>query len=173
MGLTVALWLGLTALTVSWVVALGLDGEEGQALTHRLGTDGTLTVLILIVVVTVIGPLGEEVLFRGYIFRALRNRLSVWPAAIATGVLFAAIHLGWTPTVLIVPVLLFGVGMCLLYQWTGSLYPPIAMHALGNAMPLGAALDWTWQTPLLVAGSTLAALTLARLIALALPTRRT
>ena len=171
-ALAVAVWFALTALTVLWIAALGLDGNEGQALTERLGTDGTLTVLVLITVLTILGPLGEEVLFRGYVFRALRNRLGLWPAAITTGVLFAAAHIGWVPLGLIAPVIVFGIGLCLLYHWTASLYPGIAVHAFGNAIPLGAALDWTWQTPLLAAGSTLAALTLARLIALALGDRR-
>ena len=83
-GLLVAVWLGLTALTVLWGAALGLDGEEGQALTERPGTEGTLSVIVLVLVVTVVGPVGEEVLFRGYIFRALRNWRGVWPAAITT-----------------------------------------------------------------------------------------
>ena len=47
-------------------------------------------------------------------------------------------------------------------------YPGIAVHALNNSIPLGSALHWTWQTPVLMVCSTLVALTIARLIALAL-----
>ena len=159
-------WFALTVITVLWATALGLDGEEAQALTDRLGTDGALTRLVLIAVVTVIAPLAEEVIFRGYIFRALRNRLDVWPAAITAGALFAAAHLGWVPIAFIVPTIAFGIGMCLLYHWTGSLYPGIAVHAFINAIPLGPALHWTWQTPVLLVGSTIAALTIAWLLAL-------
>ncbi len=169
-GLLLAVWIALTAMTALWVVALGLDDDEGP-LTERLGTDGTLTVLVLIVVLTIVGPLQEEFLFRGYIFRALRNWRGVWPAAITTGVLFAATHVGWLPIAVMIPVVLFGVGLCLLYYWTGSLYPCIAVHALNNSISLGAALDWTWQTPVLMVCSTLAALAIARLIALRLGDR--
>ena len=70
-------------------------------------------------VLTVLGPLGEEFIFRGYIFRALRNWRGVWPAAITTGVLFAASHIGWLPLAAAVPATVFGIGMCLLYHWTG------------------------------------------------------
>ena len=66
------------------------------------------------------------------------------------------------------PIVLLGIGLCLLYHWTESLYPGIALHALNNSIPLAAALHWTWQTPLLMVGSTLAALAIARLIALSL-----
>ncbi len=170
-GLTLAVWVGLTLAIVLWVSVLGLDGEEGQALTDRLGTDGTLTVVILIVVLTILVPIEEEFLFRGYIFRALRNWRGVWPAATSTGVLFAATHIGWIPIAFMVPIVLFGTGLCLLYHWTGSLYPGIALHALNNSIPLGTALNWTWQTPVLMVCSTLAALTLARLIALRLGDR--
>lgn len=166
--LATAVWFTLTALTVLWVTMLRLDGARGQALTERLGTHGTLTVLVLVAVLTIVGPLGEEVIFRGYIFRALRNRLGVWPAAITTGTVFAATHVGWVPLALTVPIIVFGIAMCLLYHWTGSLYPGIAVHAFGNAIPLGAALHWTWQTPLLVICSTVATLIIARLIALLL-----
>ena len=157
--------MGLTALTVLWVAALGIDGEEGQALTERLGTEETMSVIVLVVVVAVVGPVGEEV---GYIFRALRNWRGVWPAAITTGGLFATTHLGWVPLALIAPIVVFGVAMSMLYHWTGSLYPCIAVHAFGNAIPLAGALDLTWQTPLLIVGSTIAALTLTRLLALGL-----
>ena len=167
-ALLLAVWIAFTVATVLWVSTLGLDGEDAQALTDRLGTDGTLTIVILIVVITIIAPLQEEFLFRGYIFRALRNRQGVWPAAITAGVLFAATHIGWIPIAFMVPIVLFGVGLCLLYHWTGSLYPGIALHALNNSIPLAAALHWTWQTPLLMVGSTLAALAIARLIALRL-----
>jgi membrane protease YdiL (CAAX protease family) len=67
-----------------------------------------------------------------------------------------------------VPIVLFGIGLCLLYQWTESLYPGIALHALNNSIPLAAALHWTWQTPVLMVRSTLAALAIARLSALRL-----
>ena len=55
--------------------------------------------------------------------------------------------------------------MCLLYHWTGSLYPCIALHTINNSIALGGVLHWTWQLPLLIAGSTLAALAIGRLIA--------
>jgi len=138
--LLLAVLIGLTALTGLWISALGLDGEEGQALTERAGTEGPLTVIVLVIVLTILAPLQEEFLFRGYIFRALRNGYSLWPAAVATALLFAATHVGWIPISLIVPVVVFGIGLCLLYHWTASLYPGIALHAIGNSIPLAAAL---------------------------------
>ena len=92
--LLLAVWIGFTVAIVLWASMLGLDGEEAQALTDRLGTDETLSIVILIVVLTISGPLQEEFLFRGYVFRLLRNGQGVWPAAITASVLFAATHIG-------------------------------------------------------------------------------
>jgi len=164
-ALMFAVYIGVTAMFVLWSAALGLDEDAGSPLAERLGTEGTLNVVILVMVLTVLGPLGEEFLFRGYIFRALRNWRGLWPAAITTGVLFAATHVGWLPLALAVPATVFGIAMCLLYHWTGSLYPCIAVHAIGNSIALGGVLHWTWQAPLLIVGSTLAALAICRLIA--------
>jgi len=49
-GLLLAGWIGFIVAIVLWASALGLDGEDAQALTDRLGTDGTLIIVILIVV---------------------------------------------------------------------------------------------------------------------------
>ena len=70
-----------------------------------------------------------------------------------------------------IPIAVLGIGLCLLYHWTGSLYPGIALHALSNSIPLGVSLNWSWQIPVLIVCSILAALTLARLIALLLGDR--
>jgi len=140
-ALMFAVFIGVTAVAVLWSAALGLDDDAGSPLADRLGTEGTLNVLILVVVVTVLAPLTEEFIFRGYIFRALRNWRGVWPAAITTGVLFAASHIGWLPLAAAVPATVFGIGMCLLYHWTGSLYPCIAVHAIMNSIALGGVLN--------------------------------
>ncbi len=67
-ALAFAVWIGMSLLVVVWVETLGLDGDEGQVLTERLGIEGTLSVVILIVIVAVLAPLGEEFLFRGSSF---------------------------------------------------------------------------------------------------------
>jgi membrane protease YdiL (CAAX protease family) len=41
----------------------------------------------------------------------------------------------------------------MLYVWTGSLIPPMVLHALNNSLALGASQDWEWQIPLVMAGS--------------------
>jgi len=164
-GLLTAVWVGFLALSAIWVTALSLD--EKQTLPDELGIDGsTLNLVLVILLITVAAPLGEELLFRGYFFGALRNWKGFWPAAIITGLVFGAIHIGSSPIGFTVPLAFFGFGLCLLYQHTGSLYPCIALHALNNSIALGATQKWsaTEIAPLMV-GAVIASLALARLLA--------
>ena len=159
-GLLAAVWIGFYAASALWVLALKLD--EHQELPDRLGADrGSVNLLAVVVLITVIAPLGEELFFRGYFFGALRNWRGVWPAAILTGLVFGAIHAGSAPAGFLVPLAFFGIGLCLLYHYSGSLYPCIALHALNNSIALGASLGWSWQIPVTMVGSTIGALVLA------------
>jgi membrane protease YdiL (CAAX protease family) len=168
--LLVAVWVGFYIISALWVLALGID--EHQELPDRLGADqGTLNLLAVVVLITVIAPLGEELFFRGYFFGALRNWRGVWPAAIGTGLVFGGIHAGSAPVGFLVPLAFFGFGLCLLYHYSGSLYPGIALHALNNSIALGAALHWSWEIPVTMVGSTIGALALAAGLARALGTR--
>ena len=76
-----------------------------------------------------------------------------------TGLVFGGIHVGSSPVGYLVPLAFFGIGLCLLYEWTGSLYPSIALHALNNSIALGANLEYDAGVIVaIMAGSTIAAL---------------
>ncbi|HEV2786979.1 MAG TPA: CPBP family intramembrane glutamic endopeptidase [Solirubrobacteraceae bacterium] len=166
-GLLVAVWVAFFVLSGIWAVALDLDQQ--QELPEQLGADGPLAnVLAVVVLVTVIAPLGEELFFRGFFFGSLRNWHGPWLAALLTGIAFGVIHVASSPVGYLVPLMIFGVGLCMLYEWTGSLYPAIALHALNNSVALGANLHWSWQIPAMMVGSTAGALLCAWLLARAL-----
>lgn len=77
-------------------------------------------------------PVVEEIFFRGFLYRSLRNRLSIAPASLIAGAMFALVHTQYSllerPEQLI-----FGVIAALLYERTGSLLPGIAMHSFIDA----------------------------------------
>ena len=89
--LLVAVWIGFFVLSAIWAVALSLD--EQQTLPDELGANGPLVnALAVIVLVTVIAPIGEELFFRGFFYgvaaqlaradprrRAHRRRLRAHP----------------------------------------------------------------------------------------------
>jgi len=159
-GMIAVVFVSFYALSGAWVTLLGLD--EKQELPDRLGADGSLVnVLAVVFLITVIAPLGEELFFRGYFFGSLRNWRGPWLAAVLTGAVFGLIHFGSAPVGFIVPLGFFGFGLCLLYHYSGSLYPCIALHALNNSIALGATLHWSWQIPVTMVGSVIVALAIA------------
>jgi membrane protease YdiL (CAAX protease family) len=163
-GLLIAVWIVFFVASAIWALVLGLD--ETQTLPDDLGANGPLVnALAVVVLVTVIAPLGEELFFRGFFFGALRNWRGWLVGATLTGALFGLIHVGSAPVGYLVPLAFFGFGLCLLYERTGSLYPSIALHALNNSIALGANLNWSWQIPAMMVGSTLGALGCAWLLA--------
>jgi len=114
----------------------------------------------------VVAPICEEFLFRGFIFTALRNWAGTWRAAVITAVLFGLVHAGSAPVLDLAPLAVLGFALCLLYRYTGSLYPCIAVHSVNNSLAFGslAKWSWDWQIPLLMVGS----LAFIALLALAL-----
>jgi membrane protease YdiL (CAAX protease family) len=169
-GLLLAILVGFYAISAIWLTSLGID--EHQTLPDELGAQkSTLNLALVVVLITVIAPLGEELFFRGYFFGALRNWKGWLPAAIITGIVFGAIHIGSAPLGLTVPLAFFGFGLCLLYQRTGSLYPCIALHAINNSVAFGLTQKWTWEIAPAMVGAVIASLTIARLFAGALGER--
>lgn len=152
---------GLAALTIVafllfsaiWVVVLNVK-EEDTKLLNALGTNETALLLAAsALLTTVIAPICEETLFRGYIFAALSKWKGWIPGAILTGVLFGAVHVGSAPVEDLIPLGVLGFALCFLYRRTGSLYPCIAVHSLNNSFAFGELEKWGWQIPLLMVGS--------------------
>lgn len=154
-----------------WVEALGIDSED--QLPDELGVDESVVNLVLVLfLVTVMAPVAEELLFRGYVYRALRNGTGIWVAALLSGAIFGGIHLGSSPVGFIVPLCILGTGLALLYQWTGSLYAPVALHAFNNSIAFGVSQDWDWQIPASILGSIVVSLLALKLLAGVLGSRR-
>jgi len=75
----------------------------------------------------VVAPLVEEVIFRGLLFRSLRNRFQAPVACLISSLIFAASH-GYS-LVGFVSVLLMGAAFCWIYHRSGSLALAIMTHS--------------------------------------------
>jgi membrane protease YdiL (CAAX protease family) len=122
-----------------------VDPNAQDELPTDLGARDSTTALIgVAVLVGIVAPLVEELFFRGFLFSAIaRTRLGWIPAAIIAGGIFGLVHAGGTDAVFILPLSLFGIVLCVLYQRIGSLLPGMALHAFNNGLALGTVLDWT------------------------------
>jgi membrane protease YdiL (CAAX protease family) len=113
----------------------GLFGVGGHRHYHHFAA-GIAVLITLGVAVT--APLAEEITFRGFLFPALTRWRGPWLAAAITGLLFGAAHVAALPAALLPGVAFFGFGACLLFWFTGSLLPGVAVHSLNNAVALAA-----------------------------------
>ncbi len=77
-----------------------------------------------------VAPLVEEMLFRGYIYGTVRRLTHPIFAILVVGAIFAVVH-GNLPALL--PLWIFSILLCLAYEWSGSLWVSIGMHAFFNA----------------------------------------
>jgi uncharacterized protein len=153
-GLIVLLLIAFVVFSVIWSEAFH---PKEETLLKQLGTNEGTALLILSAALTcVIAPICEELLFRGYIFTALRSWRGTLPAALITGLVFGGVHYGSAPTLDLVPLAGLGFGLCLLYRFTGSLYPCMVAHSLNNSVAFASLEGWGWQTPVLLVGSLLA-----------------
>jgi len=144
-----ALYAAFVAFSAVWAVALNVHAKE--KVLDQLGANRNAALLLgAAALTTVVAPICEEFLFRGFIFTALRNWSGPWVAAVLTGVLFGAVHAQSAPVALLVPLGALGFGLCILYWRTGSLYPCIAAHCINNSLAFGTLEGWSWQIPVLV-----------------------
>ena len=110
------------------------DGQAPQEVVRDVtAVRGPGTSLAMVVSVTVLAPVVEEVLYRGLLLRALLHRLPTRRAVLATGAVFGAVHLfdtGLRPEALPVVVALGGLGVILavLAVRDGTLSRPIFVH---------------------------------------------
>ena len=109
-----------------------------EDIASDLGLDrGVLLASIAVFLICVVAPIAEETFFRGFLYGGLRGRLSQIPAASASGLVFGLVH---APTGLttVIPLAVLGIGLALLYEWTGSIWPGIIAHAINNSLALAA-----------------------------------
>ena len=135
--------LGIVLLTLAYIASSTWSVEHVR--DRGLLISGPTDVLLICTIVAnlvVLAPIAEELLFRGWLYTALRHRLSFWPAFLVTLAAFAAIH--WDARHLrIVQVLPLAVALGLLRERAGSIKPTIALHATYNLVIVAIRLAYT------------------------------
>jgi len=132
-----------------------VDVEESNV--EELAGESVAAQVAVCLAVIVVAPTTEEFFFRGFFYRALRSRLRVWSAALIDGVVFGALHFEGVNSAVVLPVIaIFGVGVCLVYERTGSLFAAIAVHAAFNTFAMLGA-GGSWAVPALVGAGVIAA----------------
>jgi len=110
------------------------DVDDGG--TDVLGTgEGVVAAIAFSVAAILVAPVAEELFFRAFLYRALRNRMRVAWACALNALVFSSVHVQYVaePKIFLI-IGVFAVGACLLYEVTGSVFAPIAMHAVFNTL---------------------------------------
>jgi membrane protease YdiL (CAAX protease family) len=123
-----------------WSAGFGLLAAVGWTGLHLAGMDPFRVILpspvarqappaLLFLVGGLIGPVAEEIYFRGLVYGSLR-RWGFWPALALSTLMFTLLHAGapGVPITQIVGGLVFAVA----YEIEKTLLVPIAVHVLGN-----------------------------------------
>ncbi len=111
-----------------------LQEAAAAAVTDKLLADTSLGGLLLnLIVMALLTGFAEELFFRGAIQRMLQGESDKTPhvAIWVTAFLFSAIHLQFYG---FFPRMLMGLWLGYLLVWSGSIWVPMAAHALNNAL---------------------------------------
>jgi uncharacterized protein len=152
-GMIVLLLIAFIVLTAIWSAAV--HPEEEKTLEQLGSNEGTALLVLSAALTCVIAPMCEEFLFRGFMFTALRNWRGTWPAAVITGLVFGGVHAESAPVLDLLPLAALGFGLCLLYRYSGSLYPCMIAHSLNNSIAFASLEGWGWQAPVLIVSALL------------------
>lgn len=95
--------------------------------------DFALAVLILLI----IAPIVEEMLFRGFLLQTFLAKSKPWVASLATALMFAVVHFEFQSIAIII---FLGLVLNWIFMRTKSLWPCIGFHMLNNALAF--LLEW-------------------------------
>lgn len=120
---------GFGIITFVAFIVLFLVDINPFALIHTRLPGKSWEIVLFFMVAGMIGPVAEEILFRGIIYGFFR-RWGVLAALILSSVVFVLAHLATTG----IPItqLVGGIIFAIAYEKEGSLMVPITIHALGN-----------------------------------------
>jgi membrane protease YdiL (CAAX protease family)/uncharacterized RDD family membrane protein YckC len=139
-GIALLAWLAYLGATfvfgILLYVVFGASAEQ-EDIAGELGIDDPSLLVVISAVALLVGlaPLSEELFFRGMVYAGLRTRLSIWPAAVTSGVIFGLPHVPTGPLAAI-PLALLGTALAWLYERTGSIWPCIFAHSFNNSLVL-------------------------------------
>ena len=115
-------------------------GGDGHPIQQEIASGETMAWIGVVLLACVAAPIVEETVFRGVLYRYLRDSsgkrwaraASVLFACVVNGFIFAAIH---PQGIIGIPILMtLAIGMSLAREWRDSLIAPMTMHAINNSM---------------------------------------
>jgi len=103
-------------------------GDASSVLRLKSAVD----ILLILFNAVLLGPIAEEIIFRGYVFTAFKQaRQNILSAYILSAIVFASAHIAVGPGTIIF-IFFWSFIPAFLYLKFGNLYPAILFHILNN-----------------------------------------
>lgn len=103
-----------------------------QETFQKAAQGGLASIAILLFTSAVLGPIGEELVFRGVVQSAL-EKYGLWIALLGSSLMFAAVH---GPSVIFVDAFVMGLFFGSVFRLSGSIWPAITLHIVYNGLNL-------------------------------------
>lgn len=113
---------------MDWVESLGVESLQDTVQLLQESNDPVLLGMMAFAAV-IAAPVCEEIVFRGYFYPAAKKFAGPWGAAACSALVFAAAH---GSLAALLPLFVFGLVLVIIYEKTGSLWAPIAVHFCFN-----------------------------------------
>jgi membrane protease YdiL (CAAX protease family) len=121
--------------------------KANSQLTQQLNISsihGPLEIVSAVVGLAILDPITEELVFRGFIFTSLKQRMPVVVAALTCSVIFAVPHILENSTSLLyvlgISIFCLSLILCMVRQKTGNIYAGMVIHSVVNATSIVALL---------------------------------
>lgn len=144
-GMAAVMYAGSIALSLAFA-QFGIQQDQAEQFKKQfsLAPGDTFGQVLFLIGGGLLAPIGEETLFRGYVFNAIRltfesKRWGIPLAYLVSALVFAVIHFSGVTQgtiALIVPIFFIALVLAWGMHRTGSLLPGIVAHALFNSVQL-------------------------------------
>jgi uncharacterized protein len=125
----------IPAIVIATLIYSAIFRHEAQSVNpvfEYIRTAGNLlNIVLLFLVVGIIAPIFEEILFRGIMYTSLRRYLPALSSTIIISFIFAFIHFDLG---VLFQLFLLGTILTVVYERSGSLIPSIVLHCLWNSV---------------------------------------
>lgn len=109
--------------------SLGLEKVQDTVAVFQQEEDVVILILMAFTA-AIVAPVCEEIVFRGYLYPVAKRFTGPWVSGVCTALVFSAAHGNMAA---LLPLFVFGMVLAALYEFTGSIWAPIAVHFLFNS----------------------------------------
>ncbi len=97
------------------------------------GGGSPLEMSLMAILIVIVAPICEEIVYRGFLFRYLNRRVSIGLAIAISSCIFALMHMNLYS---FLPLFVLGAGLSLVYRISGNIVSSITIHVLFNFVNL-------------------------------------